>query len=93
MSVDDIEKCRKIYDSLKPLIEKKTFKSADAIFYKALTNKESDQHPQWNIALGENKGPLGEYISKRGFYLNSFNQAVQKKFMYLKVGELYSPGQ
>jgi len=93
VSVDDIERCRKLYDHIKPLIEKRTFQSADAVFYKALTSKEPGKEILWNKALGEDKGPLTEYISKRGFHLNSFNQAVQRKFMYLKVGELYAPGQ
>ncbi|MEE8429769.1 MAG: vWA domain-containing protein [Candidatus Desulfatibia sp.] len=91
VSVDDIERARKLYDHIKPLIEKRTFQSADAVFYKALTGKEPGKEILWNQALGEDKGPLAEYISKRGFHLNSFNQAVQRKFMYLKVGELYAP--
>ena len=91
VSVDDIEKCRKLYDHIKPLIEKKTSQTADAVFYKALTGKEPGPEILWNKALGEDKGPLSEYLSKRGFHLNSFNQAVQRKFMYLKVGELYAP--
>jgi len=90
VSVDDIEKCRKLYDHLKPLIEKKTFESADVIFYKALTRREPGNNTYWNNELGEEKGPLDEYLSGRGFYLNSFNQAVQRKFMYLKVNELYA---
>lgn len=93
ISVDDIEKCRKLYDHIKPLIEKKTSKSADAVFYKALTSKESGDNTQWNKSLAEKEGSLEEYISKRGFHLNSFNQAVQRKFMYLKVGELYAGAQ
>ena len=92
VSVDDIKRCRKIYDHIKPLIEKRIFKTADSVFYKALTSREPDQLTEWNRALGEDKGPLGEYLSKRGFHLNSFNQAVQRKFMYLKVGELYDSG-
>jgi len=91
VSVDDIEKSRKLYDHIKPIVEKKTFKSADDVFYKALTLREPGKEIRWNKALGEAKGPLGEYLSKRGFHLNSFNQAVQRKFMYLKVSELYSP--
>ncbi len=93
ISVDDIKTCRKLYDSIKPLIEKKTFKTADAVFYKALTSNEPGQEIRWNRALGEDRKLLGEYLSKRGFHLNSFNQAVQRKFMYLKVEELYSPDQ
>jgi hypothetical protein len=93
ISVDDIKTCRKLYDSIKPLIEKKTFKTADAVFYKALTSNEPGQEVSWNRALGEDRKLLAEYLSKRGFHLNSFNQAVQRKFMYLKVEELYSPGQ
>jgi uncharacterized protein YegL len=93
VSVDDVERCRKLYDHIKPLIEKRTSLSADAVFYKALTSKDAGQEISWNKALGEDKGPLGEYLSQRGFHLNSFNQAVQRKFMYLKVGELYSSGQ
>lgn len=93
ISVDDIDKCRKLYDHIKPLIERKTSKSADAVFYQALTSREPGQNTQWNKALGEEGSRLGEYISRRGFHLNSFNQAVQRKFMYLKVGELYSGGQ
>ena len=90
VSVDDIEKCRKLYDHIKPLIEKKTFKSADDVFYTALTRKAPDPGTQWNKALGEDKELLSEYLSKREFHLNSFNQAVQRKFMYIKVNELYS---
>ena len=92
VSVDDIETCRKLYDHIKPLIEKKMFKSADAVFYKALTNKDAGTSVSWNSALGENRGPLTEFIADRGFHLNSFHQAVQRKFMYLKVEELYAPG-
>jgi len=92
VSVDDIEKCRELYDYIKPLIEKKTFKTADAVFYKALTNKESGKDIRWNSALGDSKKHLGGFLSERGFHLNSFNQAVQRKFMYLKVGELYDTG-
>ncbi|MBC8392213.1 MAG: VWA domain-containing protein [Deltaproteobacteria bacterium] len=91
VSVDDVERSRKLYDHIKPLIEKRTFQSADAVFYKALTSKEPGQDIEWNRALGEDQGPLPDYLSKRGFHLNSFNQAVQRKFMYIKVGELYSP--
>ena len=90
VSVDDIEKCRKLYDHIKPLIEKKTSRSADAVFYMALTSKEPGPNTQWNKALGNAEGSLGEYIAKRSFHLNSFNQAVQRKFMYLNVGELYA---
>jgi len=93
ISVDDIKTCRKLYNSIKPLIEKKTFKTADAVFYKALTSNEPGQEIRWNRALGEDRKLLGEYLSERGFHLNSFNQAVQRKFMYLKVEELYSPNQ
>lgn len=89
VSVDDIEKCRKLYDHIKPLIEKKTFKSADNVFYKALTRREPGKHTRWNKALAEDKDLLGQYLSKREFHLNSFNQAVQRKFMYIKVNELY----
>ena len=91
VSVDDIETCRKLYDTIKPLIEKRMFKTADAVFYRALTNKEPGMNIQWNSALGENRGPLTQFLAKRGFHLNSFNQAVQRKFMYLKVDELYAP--
>jgi len=93
VSVDDIERCRQLYDHIKPLIEKRTSRSADAVFYKALTSKEAAQGISWNKELGEDQGPLGEYLSQRGFHLNSFNQAVQRKFMYLKVGELYASDQ
>lgn len=93
VSVDDIEKCRKLYDNIKPLIEKKTFQSADAVFYKALTSREPGGETGWNKSLGEDSAKLGEFLSGRGFHLNSFNQAVQRKFMYLKAGELYSTGQ
>ena len=91
VSVDDIQRCRSLYDYIKPLIEKRMFKSADDIFYQALTNKIPDDNLRWNSSLGDDKGPLGEYLSGRGFHLNAFNQAVQRKFMYLKVGELYAP--
>lgn len=90
VSVDDIEKCRKLYDHIKPLIEKKTFKSADDVFYTALTRRAPDANTKWNKALGEDKELLSEYIAKREFHLNSFNQAVQRKFMYIKIDELYS---
>ncbi|MFC1891959.1 hypothetical protein ACFLZT_06155, partial [Thermodesulfobacteriota bacterium] len=93
VSVDDIDKCRKLYDHIKPLIEKKTFKSADDVFYKALTMREPLSDTSWNKALAEAKGPLGEYIANRGFHLNSFNQAVQRKFMYLRISELYDSGE
>ncbi|MDP2862697.1 MAG: VWA domain-containing protein [Desulfobacterales bacterium] len=93
VSVDEIEKCRKLYDHIKPLIEMKTLNNADAVFYRALTNKEAGQKVQWNRSLGGSREKLGDYISERGFHLNSFNQAVQRKFMYLKVGELYTSGQ
>jgi len=89
VSVDDIGTCRRLYDSIKPLIERKMFKTADAVFYEALTNKEPGKDIQWNSALGESRGPLTEYLSGRGFHLNSFNQAIQRKFMYLKVDDLY----
>ncbi len=92
VSVDDIETCRRLYDSIKPLIERKMYKSADAVFYEALTNKEPGKEIQWNSALGESRGPLTEYLSGRGFHLNSFNQAIQRKFMYLKVSDLYFTG-
>ena len=91
VSVDDIETSRKLYDQIKPLIERKTFKSADAVFYKALTNQEPGRETKWNSALGEDRGPLTRYLSERGFHLNSFHQAVQRKFMYLRVDELYAP--
>ena len=90
VSVDDIETCRRLYDSIKPLIERKMYKTADAVFYEALTNKEPGKDIQWNSALGESRGPLTEYLSGRGFHLNSFNQAIQRKFMYLKVEDLYN---
>jgi hypothetical protein len=67
--------------------------NADAVFYRALTNKESGQKIQWNKALGGSREKLGEFLSDRGFHLNSFNQAVQRKFMFLRVGELYTTGQ
>jgi len=91
VSVDDVERCRTLYNHIKPLIEKSTFQTADAVFYKALTSKEPGQKIHWNKALGEDQGPLAEFLAERGFHLNSFNQAVQRKFMYLKVGELYGP--
>jgi len=90
VSVDDVESCRKLYDNIKPLIERKIFKSADAVFYKALTNREPGIDTQWNSALGENRGALASYLSQRGFHLNSFNQAVQRKFMFLRIDELYA---
>ncbi|MFC1534935.1 vWA domain-containing protein [Thermodesulfobacteriota bacterium] len=93
VSVDDIEKCRRVYDHIKPLIEKKTFKSADDVFYKALTRREPGKDTRWNRTLGEDKDLLGAYLSNREFHLNSFNQAVQRKFMYIKVNELYGPNQ
>lgn len=89
VSVDDIETCRRLYDHIKPLIERKMFKTADAVFYEALTNKEPGKDIQWNSALGESRGPLTDYLSERGFHLNSFNQAIQRKFMYLRVEDLY----
>ena len=92
VSVDDIQTCRKLYDHIKPLIEKRMFKTADAVFYRALTNKDLGNDTQWNRALGEQRGPLTQYLAKRGFHLNSFNQAVQRKFMYMKINELYAPG-
>ncbi|MEW6674247.1 MAG: vWA domain-containing protein [Thermodesulfobacteriota bacterium] len=92
VSVDEVEKSRKLYDQIKPLIERKTFKTADEVFYTALTNKEAGQNIQWNKSLGETNEKLGDYLAGRGFHLNSFNQAVQRKFMYLKVGELYGQG-
>ena len=90
VSVDDIETCRKLYDHIKPLIEMKTSQSADDVFYKALIRRDPGDDTTWNEALGEDSGPLGEYLSDREFHLNSFNQAVQRKFMYIKVDELYS---
>ncbi len=93
VSVDDIETCRKLYDHIKPLIERKMLKTADAVFYEALTNKGIGKNVQWNSALGETRGPLTEYLSGRGFHLNSFNQAIQRKFMYLKVEDLYVTGE
>ncbi|MFC1869098.1 vWA domain-containing protein [Thermodesulfobacteriota bacterium] len=90
VSVDDIEKCRSLYDHIKPLIEKQTFKSTDDVFYMALTRREPGKNTRWNKALGEDKSLLGEYLSEREFHLNSFNQAVQRKFMYIKVNELYA---
>jgi hypothetical protein len=90
VSVDDIEKARKLYDHIKPLIEKKTFKSADDVFYKALIRRDPGDNTTWNKSLGEESGPLGEYLAEREFHLNSFNQAVQRKFMYIKVNELYT---
>lgn len=92
VSVDDIQTSRKLYDYIKPLIEKRMFKTADAVFYRALTNKTLGDNTKWNSALGEHRGPLTQYLAKRGFHLNSFNQAVQRKFMYLKIDELYSRG-
>ena len=91
VSVDDIETCRKLYDHIKPLIEIKTSKSADDVFYKALIRRDPVEGISWNETLGEESGPLGEYLSDREFHLNAFNQAVQRKFMYIKVDELYSP--
>ncbi|MDB9822332.1 SPOR domain-containing protein [Deltaproteobacteria bacterium] len=90
VSVDDIETCRKLYDHIKPLIEMKTSQSADDVFYKALIRREPGEDTSWNEALGEDGGPLEEYLSEREFHLNSFNQAVQRKFMYIKVNELYA---
>ena len=90
VSVDDIEKCRPLYDHIQPLIEKKTFRSADDVFYKALSNREPGKDVAWNSALGEDRGPLNAYLADRSFHLNSFNQAVQRKFMYLKLEELYA---
>jgi hypothetical protein len=90
VSVDDIGQCRKLYDHIKPLIEMRTFKSADDVFYKALIRRDPDEGTTWNKALGEDSGLLGGYLSQREFHLNSFNQAVQRKFMYIKVNELYS---
>ena len=89
VSVDDIDQCRALYDHIKPLIEKRTSRSADDIFYMALTSREPGADIRWNRALVEEKDRLGEYLSDRGFHLNSFNQAVQRKFMFLKVSELY----
>lgn len=92
VSVDDIDQCRALYDHIKPLIEKRTSRSADDIFYRALTGRDPGTDTQWNRILVDDKDLLGEYLANRGFHLNSFNQAVQRKFMYLKVGELYSAG-
>jgi hypothetical protein len=89
VSVDDIERCRTLYDHIKPLIEKRTFESADDIFYKALTRRQPVEGTSWNETLGDESGPLPEYLAEREFHLNSFNQAVQRKFMYIKVNELY----
>jgi len=90
VSVDDVEKCRELYDHLKPLIERKTFRTAEDVFYKALTNRDPDESTRWNASLAEEQSELGDYLANRGFHLNAFNQAVQRKFMYLKVSELYS---
>lgn len=89
VSVDDIERCRTLYDHIKPLIEKRTSESADDIFYKALTRRQPVEGTSWNERLGDESGPLAEYLAQREFHLNSFNQAVQRKFMYIKVNELY----
>jgi hypothetical protein len=89
VSVDDIDRCRTLYDYIKPLIEKRTSESADDIFYKALTRRQPAEGTSWNKKLGEESGPLAEYLAEREFHLNSFNQAVQRKFMYIKVNELY----
>jgi len=89
VSVDDIERCRTLYDHIKPLIEKRTSESADDIFYKALTRRLPAEGTSWNKKLGDESGPLTEYLAEREFHLNSFNQAVQRKFMYIKVNELY----
>lgn len=91
VSVDDIDKCRRLYDHIKPLIEKKTFKSADDVFYTALTRRAPGETTQWNSDLGEEMENIEKFLASRGFYLNSFNQAVQRKFMYIKVSELYGP--
>jgi hypothetical protein len=90
VSVDDIDKCRKLYDHIKPLIEMKTSQSADDVFYRALIRRDPGEGTTWNKALGEDSGPLAGYLSEREFHLNSFNQAVQRKFMYIKVDELYN---
>lgn len=90
VSVDDIEKCRKLYDHIKPLIEMKTSQSADDVFYRALIRRDPNEGTTWNKALGEDSGPLADFLAEREFHLNSFNQAVQRKFMYIKVDELYS---
>ena len=92
VSVDEIDKCRALYDHIKPLIEKRTSRSADDIFYRALTSRDPGPDTRWNRILVDDKTLLGEFLADRGFHLNSFNQAVQRKFMYLKVGELYSTG-
>jgi len=89
VSVDDIERCRTLYDHIKPLIEKRTSESADDIFYKALTRRQPVEGTSWNETLGDESGPLAEYLAEREFHLNSFNQAVQRKFMYIKINELY----
>ncbi|MCG6893155.1 MAG: VWA domain-containing protein, partial [Desulfobacteraceae bacterium] len=90
VSVDDIESCRRLYDQIKPLIERKIFRSADAVFYQALTNREPGAGIRWNQALGDSDGDLPGFLADRSFHLNSFNQAVQRKFMFLKVDELYA---
>jgi len=90
VSVDDIDKCRKLYDHIKPLIEMRTSQSADDVFYKALIRRDPKEGTTWNKDLGEDSGPLAGYLSEREFHLNSFNQAVQRKFMYIRVNELYS---
>jgi hypothetical protein len=90
VSVDDIESCRRLYDQIKPLIERKIFRSADAVFYQALTHREPGNDIRWNRALGDSGGNLPGYLADRSFHLNSFNQAVQRKFMFLKVDELYA---
>jgi hypothetical protein len=90
VSVDDISQCRRLYDHLKPLIEKKTSRSADDVFYHALTGETpGGQSVQWNRELGDHEGPLRTYLAQRSFHLNAFNQAVQRQFMYLRINELY----
>lgn len=90
VSVDDVVESRRLYDAIKPLIEKKTFQSADAVFFTALTGREPGGDTAWNRGLAEDRSMLDGYLSERGFHLNSFNQAVQRKFMYLTVAELYN---
>ena len=68
----------------------KTSQSADDVFYRALIRRDPGEGTTWNKALGEDSGPLADYLSEREFHLNSFNQAVQRKFMYIKVDELYN---
>lgn len=92
VSVDDVVESRRLYDAIQPLIEKKTFRSADAVFYTALTGREPGNDTGWNRRLAEDRALLDGYLAARGFHLNSFNQAVQRKFMFLTEGELYQDG-